>query len=418
MMPAARDGARNDRLKILASCGLVHAVVLGGAYLSLPPAFEAIGQSQGWSTSLLLQAWSFIPLGSAVLAFASGYLINRFRDRWILAVSGLATLLSLLARASAQSPMAFAASLFVFGVATGAVLVVITNRVAATFRGKHAGMAQAVFYGCYSVGAASGMAGSHPMALALGSWRAVPLVWAGLSALSLVAAMLAPAAPASSDPAAEGPGPGAPTATTTTTTTTDWRRATFRYSAVLALYVGGYLGLVGILPLQLRRWGWDAATADLSLTLSSLGFLLGAPMIAAWTDRHGRRPQVFAACMLAAASMIVLLAAKVGIEAPSIARLAIAGIGFFSGCMTLFFPIVFDDPATGGERSATTVGIATAASYLGGFGLPFALAGFVDRHPEMVLLVCAAGFAAAGAGMVGAPTSATGAAAAVAPKPA
>lgn len=375
---------------ILVSSCLVHATLIGGAFMCMPPLFDTIVKQEGWSLAALQRGWAFVPLGSGLVALATGALLQRRGDRVILALAGGLTVLAIAMRAWASAPAWFLASLFLFGLGSGAVLVTITSRVARSFDGERAGLAQAAYIGAYTIGAAAGLASSELMANAFGNWRTVSLVWAGICALSMIPA-LGHSMPASGLFGVAEQEAGFAHA---------YRNRVLRYGFVYAIYIGGYLGLVGLMPYQLREWGWPPVQADVAMSLSTLGFLVGAFFLAGLTDRRGGRRAVFAISMLAA-GLLTLVAVACAQSGPHLGTwLAIPGIGFFGGAMALFFPIVLEDPRTGGERAPQAIGFTTAASYAGGFAVPFALAPYADAAPVFVIVLYAGAFACAGVAMV------------------
>ncbi len=390
---------RPSRRSSLASACLLHAVVIGGAYMSLPPLFAEIAEQEGWSLRALQQAWAFVALGSGLVALPVGQLLRRRPDRMILGIAGALAVTAIALRALASDPLWLSAAMLVFGVGTGAMLVTLTSRVARHFESDTAGLAQAAFFGAYTIGAALGLITADLLASQLGGWRGVSLLWGGLSAASLLPALRESMPP---------PQASAVTAPHAKVPTAGLGRSVAPYALVYACYVGGYLGLTGLLPYQLRRWGWDPVLADSALACSTLGFIAGSFALAAITDRFGHRRATFAACM----GLTALLTLVASATAPGGATLgtvcAITGVGFFGGAMALCFPIVLDDPATGGRHATLSIGIATAASYLGGFVIPFSLAPFSDTFPTTVLTGYAAAFGCAGVFIMLAATCATG----------
>ncbi|MEM7433801.1 MAG: MFS transporter [Myxococcota bacterium] len=373
------------KIALFGAC-LVHAILIGGTFLSIPPLFDRISVVEGWSLQQLQQAWAYLPLGSGAAALATGALVQKRSDRSVLAIAGAIAVLGTLWRGSATGPWTFGASLFTFGVGSGAAFVVLANRVTRLFDTRSAGMAQAAFFGAYTIGSATGMATAESLATALGGWRSVAMVWAALSAISLFPALATTLAP--------------DTHTRSTPPQPGWWRRVSRYAFSYGAYLGAYLGLVGLLPYQLREWGWNGSDADGALALSTLGFMLGSFWWASVTDRLGHRRAVYASCMavMAALVLVVPLLAQRGSDAWT--AVVITAIGFFSGALVLFFPIVASDPRTGGDQTARSVGFTSAASYVGGFAVPFSLAPFAEDRPVLAITACAAAFAACGGVMV------------------
>ena len=233
--------------------------------MSLPPLFAQIASQEGWSLQELQQAWAFVPLGSGLVALATGIVLRRHPDRWVLVFAGVLAVLGILLRAIATTPLFLSGSLLLFGAGTGAMLVALTSRVARLFDGERAGVAQAAFFGAYTLGAALGLVTAEGLANQLGGWRGVSGIWALLSVIALIPALresMPPASVGSNEPDQE-PIPATP------------GRGVARYAFVYAAYVGGYLGIVGLFPYQLRKLGWDPTLADGALASSTLGFIAG-----------------------------------------------------------------------------------------------------------------------------------------------
>ena len=197
-------------------------------------------------------------------------------------------------------------------------------------------------------------------------------MWAALSLFVLITAVRVSFPPSGTPPP--------------TTGVTGTRTRLAVYGTVYATYIGAYLGIAGLLPYQLREWGWEGTAADGVLALSTLGFFAGSFALGALTDRFGHRRTTFAICMIVAGGLTFSIPSiATGSGSHVAVGLVVTGIGLSCGNLALFFPIVMNDPATGSDRAPRSVGITTAASYFGGFLVPFALAPFSQQHPEAVL---------------------------------
>ncbi len=372
--------------RVLFSSCLLHAVVVGAAYLSMPPLFDQIVRLEGWSLASLQRGWAFIPLGSGLVALASGAFLQRRHDRALISLAGVAVVAGVVLRGAASELTGFIASLFLYGMGCGALLVSITSRVTRVHTGERAGLAQAAFFGAYTVGSAIGLASAEVLAGWLGGWREVSFFWAGACALSLLPALRA------SMPPAGIATPRAPESHARA----GYRKGVARYCSVYAIYIGGYLGLIGLMPYQLRQWGWPPAQADLVMSLTTLGFLGGSFALASVTDHRGRRRETFAVCLVAAGLLVAISLAFSRAGPHPVAWGSLLGIGFFCGALALFFPIVMEDPDTGGDRAPGVIAFATAASYAGGFTVPFVFGSFAAEAPVFVVHVYAGLFALSG----------------------
>ncbi|GEM_PF-6350871 len=387
---------RTSPLGLLVSACAVHAVLIGGANLSLPPFFDAIVTTGGWSLASLQRAWALVSLGSGVSAFVAGRWLKSNADRGLLALAGLAAVFAIGLRGAATTELVFALAQGLYGLGTGGVLVVLMSRVTRAYQGEHAGRAQAAYFGAYTVGAAVGLASASALASALGDWRAVAFAWGGLSLVSLVPALVvrldAPTIAAMQPDAARGDSKAEGAR----------RAAAFAiagYAFVYASFNGGYLGITGLLPYQLREWGWSASSADSTLALSTLGFIAGSALWGALTDRSGRRIVAFTSCLIGAGaiSALCIAFARGGFHPVVVAGNAL--LGLLCGALVVFFPVMLADRRIPADLAPEAIGWATAAAAAGGFLIPFVLAPGAESHPEWVLGAYAAAFALSGGAM-------------------
>jgi len=367
----------------------MHAIVIGGGYMSLPPLFGQISVEQNWAMGDLQRAWSYVPLGSALVAVLTGVWLRKNGDRYLLLVAGTVSVVGLFLRATSPSLLQFSFALLLFGIGTGSMLVILTNRVSRNFEDRHAGLAQALFFGSYTTGAAVGLVSAEFLSHLLSGWRDVFLFWSALSVLALLPALLTSCEPTISDEAE-----------TSARSFSDWLRQVFPYAIVYGCYVGGYLGVVGLLPHQLRQWGWTAIAADGALAGSTFAFVAGAAFWATLTDKIGYRRIAFAAGMAGCTILVMITLSSAPSGLGFVASSSIIMIGFFGGVMALFFPILLDGIETGGVNASKSIGTTTAASYLGGFLLPFFAAPYSETNPKTSMAIFGLSFGAAGLIMV------------------
>ncbi|MFN7231897.1 MAG: MFS transporter [Brevundimonas sp.] len=361
---------------------LLHATVIGAGYMSLPPMFASMVK-EGWSVLALQQAWAAIPLGSAPGALIAASAIRRFGAPAVITWSSIAASAAIALRALSDGVVPFSAALAVYGFMTGVLLATLTVEVGRSVSARRAGVAQALFFGSYAIGAALavGLAG---LSVQLLGWRAV--CWA-VSAIGFLLAMSSwrspPVVPA--DEAVLG-----------RASTWENKLTSLRYSAAYAAYVGGYLALAGLLPYQLEKWGWAPELASLSLAMTTAAFLIGACLWTVLTDALGGRLIVFAITMILSGLSTALIVLFARGESNPVAWSVIAAVGFFGGGMAVFFPLLLADVRLGSLNGAPSVGHATAASYLGGAVLPFALAGLSATRPDGAIALFGLSIAAAG----------------------
>lgn len=376
---------------LLASACAVHAVLIGGAYLSLPPFFDAMAADEGFSLEALQRAWALVPLGSGLSAFASGRWLKTHADRGLLSIAGFSAVAAVFLRGAASSEFVLSAAQLVYGLGTGGVLVALMSRVTRSFEGETAGRAQAAYYSAYTIGAAVGVATAEALSSALGDWRAVAFAWGAISLASMV-----PVLAVSLDPEA-APTDGAPGASVAMTRAA--ALAIGGYAFVYASFNGAYIGVSGLMPYQLREWDWPASLADVTLALTTIGFIVGSALLGTFTDRFGRRVLSFAVCLIGAGlvSGLCVWLARDGVHPVVVG--GNAALGVLAGAFVVLFPVMLADPRIPAELAPEAIGWATTASSAGGFMIPFLFAPYAENHPEWVLGAYAVGFAISGGAM-------------------
>lgn len=371
----------DDRRHFAVAC-LLHATVIGAGYMSLPPMFASMVK-EGWSPTALQQAWAAIPLGSAPGALLAASVIRLFGARSVVAWSSFAASAAIGLRAFSEGVIPFSAALAIYGLMTGILLATLTAEVGRWVSARRAGLAQALFFGSYAVGAAIAVVLAGASVQTLG-WKAVCWI---IAALGTVLAIVS---------AQSSFGSSEVYSTAAVHSTKENKLTSLRYSAAYAAYVGGYLALAGILPYQLEKWGWSSELASLSLALTTATFLLGACLWTSLTDAFGGRQVVFTMTMIMSGLATAAIALLAKGEPNQAAWASIAAVGFFGGGMGVFFPLLLADDKLGTLRGASSVGHATAASYLGGAVLPFALAGLSATRPDLAIALFGLSFVAAG----------------------
>ena len=365
-------GAGKQRWWTLGAACSLHAILIGAGYMSLPPMALRIA-AEGWALQDVERAWTLLPLGSAPAAGVTALLLRFIDERKLLALASIIGSITLLMRAAVVTYPQYAMSLAAYGIATGIVLTLLTVRVGRAFSDRQSGLAQALFFSSYAVGAAISLLGAEQIAASFGGWRSTQIFWGSLALIfSFWALTQSDKVEAYRSVGFSLPVEAAP------------RFRAFRYAATYAAYVGGYLGLSNFLPTALRQIGWPPVLADAALASSTIGFIVGALLWGVLTDRKGRQHRTFSMTM-ALTSAMLLLAWALAIEGQIwAASLSIFAIGLCSGGMSLYFSLLMTDPFFSGQNQTRVVANATAASYLGGFSIPFVVTFFTAGQPTFL----------------------------------
>jgi hypothetical protein len=371
-----------DTPRSFALACLLHAIVIGAGYMILPPMFASMVQ-EGWNAAALQQSWAAIPLGSVPGALLATFAIRKLGAPTVITGSSSAASAAIGLRALSDGLVSFSGALAIYGFTTGILLTTLTAEVGHRVSARRAGLAQAIFFGSYAIGAAISVVIAGLFVQSLG-WRAICTI---VAMLGLLLAALSWRSPVVT------PAVGIAIASHSTR---ENKLTSLRYSAAYAAYVGGYLALAGLLPYQLEQWGWAPELASASLAVTTATFLVGASLWTYVTDALGGRHVVFAVTMFMSGLSTGALAVLAKGNPNPAAWGAIAAVGFFGGGMGVFFPLLLADVRLGSLRGAPSVGHATAASYLGGAAVPFALAGLSATHPDVAIALFGLTVAAAG----------------------
>jgi MFS family permease len=364
----------SQRFTLFLAC-LLHGAIIGGGYMSTPPLFPMMAR-EGWDIGFLQRSWAIISLASIPGALFSAWIASRIGTIGLIAGSAFVASSSLLLRGLALTQWSFMVLLAFFGLSTGLLLASMTARIARLFSDRHAATAQSAFFGSYALGAAIGVSSAQGLAGTFG-WQHVPMIW-GAIGLCLVVVVTVFDQDRLPSPHAQG----SPLAVSRYHIT-----AIIRYILAYAAYVGGYLGLSGALPYALQKWGWKADSSNAALGFSTLAFLIGAFFWSALSDKFGARRLYFVVTIMATGVATTLIPFVSSAGENVLALGLIVMLGILAGGVSLFFPLLLSDPEISEEVASTTIAIATAASYAGGFAIPFSVAPCLDTAPGTVFSI-------------------------------
>ncbi|MCZ8208152.1 MAG: MFS transporter [Aquidulcibacter sp.] len=360
--------------------------MIGGGYMSLPPLFAPMAAA-GWNATGLQQAWAAIPMGSILGALVAARSVERWGNLKVISSTSVLAAVSILVRAGTNDIGGLSLALAVYGAATGALLATLTTVVGQLAPVARSGFAQGVFFGSYALGAAVALIGAETIVRHFNWQTACIIVGSASLLLALFSGRVAHFGQRSVETVREPVSVARSMAA---------GRLSLRYCGAYAAYVGGYLALAGLLPYQLERWGWPRDAASLSLAITTLAFLVGAGIWTAITDAFGKRRTVFALTMFVSGAATAAIVPLAGTQPNALAWTSIVIVGLFSGGMGVFFPMLLGDERLGPMRGATSVGHATAASYVGGAAVPFLLANLSIVCPEVSVILFGVTIALAG----------------------
>ena len=304
--------------------------------------------------------WGAISLGLTLLSLPAGALGDRIGARSALAAGLLVLAASLGCRTLAGSFGSMLATMVGAGAGLALVLANMPKALADVFPAQQLGLANGFSQAGVGLGVACTFWGV-PRILAEGSdWREIS------GALAVALAVLA---------------------LVWWTTTRDVRPApTGVQSALLAslvdvarvrdvrwialcygLYLGGYLGAIGYLPLHLETVrGMERGQVGSALLIGPLAFLVGSLLLPALSDRIGRRRPIYLIGMAVAG--VALVGAALSVDLVSLAA-SMFTLGFSTATVSLLFVIPVELGEVGPARAGSAIGLATTVGFLGGLVL-------------------------------------------------
>jgi nitrate/nitrite transporter NarK len=329
---------------VLALVAAMSVLAIGAAWNYPVMVVDALLSDLGLAPSDWGTLWGAISLGLALLSVPAGALGDRLGARNALTVGLLALAASLGGRMYAAS---FGAMLATMIGAGGGLALVLANQpkaLAQWFPASQLGLANGI--GQAGVGLGIGCTfWAVPRIVASGTdWRTLS---AALAVALAVLAIVWWVTVRDVRPASTGPQAPLYAALSDVARVGDVRWIALCYG----LYLGGYLGAIGYLPL-----------VGSALALGPWAFLLGSLLLPTLSDRLGRRRPIYLVGM--AVGGIALLAAALTVER------ALAGsmfaLGFSTAAVALLFVIPVELPEVGPGRAASAAGLATTAGFLGG----------------------------------------------------
>jgi nitrate/nitrite transporter NarK len=307
--------------------------------------------------------WSAISLGVVLFSIPAGALGDRIGARRALGIGAALAGASLLLRARALEVMPMFLAMLGFGLALGLVLTNFPKAIAQWFPASELGMANGVSQAGVGVGLGAAAMLTPILLEPLGGWRNLTEL---LGVVSLVlAALWLFALP---DPSGGG---GAARAQPRHLLASIGHVMRIRDIRLLALcyllYVGGYLGAIGYLPLHfVRERGMSPEAAGVLMSLGPWSFIVGSLLLPTLSDRLGLRRAVYLPGMLAGGLALLSTCYALGLSL----AVAMVALGFCTGVVGLLFAIPAEMRGVGESLAGSAVGVVTTAGFLGGFLSP------------------------------------------------
>jgi NNP family nitrate/nitrite transporter-like MFS transporter len=331
----------------------------------MPVLFEEISADLGLSLLEIGTVWGMIGLAGVFVALVGGVLGDRFGVKLVL---GLACLLGGLAGASrglSTDFVSLAATVFAFGLIRAIIPINVHKAVSILFQGGNLGTANGAVSMGMGIGLMLGpMISATVLSPLLGSWRYVLFLYGAASIVVGILWLLS------------GRMPQPSTYSTSRSGAVPMREAIPKLMRIktlwlmgltLMLRMGCITGMVGYLPLYLRKQGWTITNADGTLAgFYAISTLCVIPL-SLLSDRIGSRKSILFAALITAIFGVGLIPVMNGI---AVWILVLATGIFMDAFMAVTFTLVQETRGVGPRYSGTALGLVFTFSQLGAFVSP------------------------------------------------
>ncbi len=368
---------------------LIYAIVAGTCRLCMPVLFKQIGDDLGLSVVAIGTVWGMDPLAGVFIGLPGGLLVDRFGTKRTLTVLCILAGIFCALRGFSTNFLTLAITMFLFGLMAAAVPSVVPKVTAEWFSGEKLGLANALLNVAWPIGSMVATQFSATVfAPALGGWRNVLFLY-GAPAFALGLLWLF-----------TGREPDKTVNPEILTKKISFRQSISYVIRIKEVWIiglvtmmlwGATMGYVGYLPLYLRNIGWDATSADSTITLLSLMMCLGSVPMVLLSDKLKTRKGVLVVCI---GAVVIFLALLPFVNATWIWILISISSFLRSGANSLFNVMILETKGVGAAYGGAAIGLASTVSMIGAFASP-PLGNSLAQYGEGMPFIFWSGLAAA-----------------------
>jgi MFS family permease len=333
----------------------------------LPPLMPGIAKELALSPSAEGLIWGLTAAGIAAASPFGGSAVDRYGPRRVAGIALIAGALACAARALATGPVSLALAMFAFGLHIGFTAPAIPKLLGGHVAPQHLGRANGIALLSYTLGTALTVVTARTMlAPVMGGWR--PLMLAAAGAMLLVAVVWLFVA--------EDRVIYARHASFVDVLRLGGNTQLMLVGAMQFLIFGGYLALLGTLPLALINRGMAITRVGPAVALWLVAAAIANFAGPALSDRIGRRkPILFFGGLVAGVALLGFAFGRPSLGTPMLMLAALGG-----GCVSpLLLALPLEIPGVGPARAGAALGLLMLVGQIGGFLLP-TLAGAVAQH--------------------------------------
>jgi NNP family nitrate/nitrite transporter-like MFS transporter len=355
----------NYKWYILLLAMLAYGVVAGAARMCMPVLFTEIGIKLNLDATAIGTIWGMDPLAGVFIGLPSGLLADRFGTKRTLTVLCILAGIFGALRGFSTNFITLALTMFLFGLMAAATPNIVPKVTAEWFSGNRLALSNAFLNVAWSIGSmVATQFSATSLSPALGGWRNV-LFFYGAPAFALGLLWLF-----------TGREPTKMENPELLTEQIPFKKALMHVLRNKTVWIvgiitftawGATMGMVGYLPYYLKNIGWDATSADSTVTVLSLMMCLGSiPMVLLSDKLHTRKGVL----MLSLGGMVVALALLPFVDATGVWILIMMSGFLRAGAGSLFNVVIFEDKAIGATYGGTAIGLANSIAMIGAAASP------------------------------------------------
>ncbi len=350
---------------ILLLAMLTYGVISGAARMCMPVLFTEIGIDLHLDTTAIGTIWGMDPLAGVFIGLPSGLLADRFGTKRTLTVLCLFAGIFGALRGFSTNFISLVLTMFLFGLMAAATPNVVPKVAAEWFSSKRLALVNAFLNVAWSIGSmVATQFSAISLSPAFGGWRNVMFFY-GAPAFILGLLWLFtgrepmqlenPELPVEQIPFKQA------------------LKHVLRNKTVWLVGIttfacwGATMGMVGYLPLYLKKIGWDAVSADSSVTVLSLVMCIGSiPMVLLSDKLHTRKGVL----VISIGSLVIAMGLIPFVDTLGVWLLIIFSGFLRSGAGSLFNVVIFEDEAIGATYGGTAIGMANTIAMIGAAAAP------------------------------------------------
>ena len=351
------NGSSGKRWYVVGLGAAINLVVFAMAMSAMPVLFSEIADELGLTIVQVGTVWGASSVAGIFSILVAGSLADRFGARRVLTVFCLMAGVFGASRGLSDSFVTLAITSLLFGLASEAVPVIVIKNTSMWFHDRGLGTAQGIVTTCVGGGMMLGsMISATVLSPLLGGWQYVMFLYGGISVLMGIAFFLTVPDPAHAEPTDGVRAPRQALAQVMRI------KGVWLVAIAMMGFAGCNKGVIGYLPLYLRKIGWSAAAADGALAALNAAGTAAAIPLTLLSDKLGLRKALVLPGLIITIIGVGLLSTVTG---PAVWILAILAGVSRDMIWAMASTVIVETDGIGPVYAGTAVGIVHAFTRMG-----------------------------------------------------